>query len=70
MRKLEKKLKARKNQRGQGMTEYIIITGLVAILLIAAVGKFQKSLNDTFEAGTKAIDSKITQPINNVANGN
>ncbi len=29
-------------RRGQGMTEYIIIVGLIAILMVAAVTKFKE----------------------------
>ena len=32
--------KARKGRKAQGMTEYIIIVGLIAIVLIAAVKQF------------------------------
>lgn len=34
------KLRLRRRQRGQGMTEYIIITALIAIAAIAAVSYF------------------------------
>jgi Flp pilus assembly pilin Flp len=58
-------LKARRRRRrGQGMTEYIIIVGLIAILLITAVTAFRNALNNTFNAATKKVNSEITAPIN------
>ena len=59
----------RRRRRGQGMTEYIIIVGLIAILLITAVTAFRNALNNTFNAATTKIDSQITQPINGGGNG-
>lgn len=41
----------RKNTRrlGQGMTEYIVLVGLIGILLIAAVGRFKEQIRVTIE---------------------
>jgi hypothetical protein len=36
-------------RRGQGMTEYIIIVGLIAIGLIAAVGHFRDQIDKTIQ---------------------
>ena len=38
----------RRNKRAQGMTEYIIIVGLIAIFVIAAVNTFGTSVNEGF----------------------
>ena len=51
-------------KRAQGMTEYIIIVGLIAILLIAAVKAFKGSVQGAFDAGTQKIQSEVTNPIN------
>jgi Flp pilus assembly pilin Flp len=53
-----------RNRRAQGMTEYIIIVGLIAILLIAAVKAFKGSVQGAFDAGTQKIQSEVTNPIN------
>jgi len=59
--------RVRKNgkQSGQGMTEYIIIVGLIAIFLIAAVKTFGGALDETFNAATTKIKTDVTQPIGN-----
>jgi Flp pilus assembly pilin Flp len=54
----------RSPRRAQGMTEYIIIVGLIAILLIAAVKAFKGSVQGAFDAGTQKIQSEVTNPIN------
>jgi len=50
-------------RRAQGMTEYIIIVGLVAILLIAAVRAFGNSVGGAFDSSIKVIDSDVTNAI-------
>ena len=45
----------RRNKRAQGMTEYIIIVGLIAIAVITAVGKFSKSVDGSFDAAKDRI---------------
>ncbi|MEZ6188926.1 MAG: Flp family type IVb pilin [Planctomycetota bacterium] len=54
--KLIHKLTRRRRRRGQGMTEYIIIVGLIAIVLIAAVRKFQGALNNTYNKATTELE--------------
>jgi Flp pilus assembly pilin Flp len=44
-----------KNQRGQGMTEYILIIALIAVAVIAAVKIFGGTLNGGFKAASGAI---------------
>ena len=50
-------------RQGQGMTEYIIIVGLIAILLVFAVGKFKTAVQKAFNATSTEIDTQITQKI-------
>ena len=59
--------RVRKNgkQSGQGMTEYIIIVGLIAIFLITAVKTFGGALNETYDKATDKIRTDVTQPIGN-----
>ena len=64
---LTKKLNRRRRRRGQGMTEYIIIVGLIAILLVGAVTNFKNALNSAFEGATNTLNSQVSQPINNAA---
>ena len=48
-----------KNQKGQGVMEYIILTGLIGIFCLAAVKKFGKSLDTRLNQ----IDKKIKKEI-------
>jgi len=60
--KLIRNLTGRRRRRGQGMTEYIIIVGLIAIVLIAAIKKFSTALETTYgqaEAGVTAVGTEI-----------
>jgi pilus assembly protein Flp/PilA len=63
MKNVSLKMKNLRRRRGQGMTEYIIIVGLIAILLVAAVETFKNKLAETFNKSTNAIDSHVTQKI-------
>jgi len=56
-----RRLKNLKRRRGQGMTEYIIIVGLIAILLIGAVGLFKDALKGAFDKGTEKVNEITTQ---------
>lgn len=56
MIKLVSRLSARRPRRAQGMTEYIIIVGLIAIVLITAIRKFQTSLNSVYETSTTKLE--------------
>ena len=47
-------------RRGQGMTEYVILVGLVAVALVGAVTKFKTSLGNAFEASTKTSSRSET----------
>jgi Flp pilus assembly pilin Flp len=65
MKALNKLRRRREGRKGQGMTEYIIIVGLIAILLVFAVQRFKSALQGAFEKGANAIDSEITSKIPN-----
>jgi Flp pilus assembly pilin Flp len=51
-------------KRGQGMTEYIIIVGLIAILLVAAVKIFKNTLQDTYNKASNKLKNDVTSQIN------
>ena len=51
----------RRNKRAQGMTEYIIIVGLVAIFVIGAVKIFGEQVNEGFDASNKKLSTVITE---------
>ncbi len=51
-------------RRGQGMTEYIIIVGLIAILLIAAVKAFRNTLARTYNTANDRVKTQVTDQIN------
>ena len=48
-----------KNENGQGVMEYIILTALIGIFCLAAVKKIGKSMNTRLEQ----INKKITKEI-------
>lgn len=43
-------------RQGQGMTEYIIIVGLIALLLIAVVGQFKTAIQVTIEGSGESLE--------------
>jgi len=47
--------KLAKNQRGQGMTEYILIIALIAVAVIVAVKMFSGSLSGGFTTAAGAV---------------
>ena len=49
--------------RAQGMTEYIIIVGLVAILLVAAVTNYKEQIRVTIMGSVDLMDKEIEQPL-------
>ena len=53
----------KKRRRGQGMTEYIIIVGLIAILMVAAVTQFKDALNSAFTKAGDQVKTKITDKM-------
>ncbi len=55
--------KQERNCRGQGMTEYIIITALIAIAAIGVISLFGDNIRKLFGASAQALAG-----ANNVAN--
>jgi pilus assembly protein Flp/PilA len=51
-----------RDERGQGMTEYIIIVALIAIAAIGVVTIFGDNIRDLFAASTNALagETKVT----------
>ncbi len=47
------------NQKGQGMMEYIILTGLIGIFCLGAAKKFGKTLDTRFENINKKVQQEI-----------
>ena len=52
-------LKQAKNQNGQGVLEYILLTALIGIFCLASVKKFGKSLNTRMNQIDKSIKREI-----------
>ena len=59
-------------QHGQGMTEYIIIVGVVAVLMIIVVNRYGKELASLFDNSTKQISNTadVVQSADNASNNN
>ena len=55
--------KGARRRRGQGMTEYIVIVGLIAILAIGAIEKFSQGLKGAFAKSGDAISRRVSGPI-------
>ncbi|HZU98019.1 MAG TPA: hypothetical protein VFF73_15050 [Planctomycetota bacterium] len=58
-----------RRRRGQAMTEYIIIVGLIAIGLIPFVSRLSGVLGNTVAKATGAIDSHVTRKIGSMSGG-
>lgn len=56
MRKFFKRL--RKSEKGQGMTEYIIIVALIAIAAIGAITLFGDNIRNLFSASNEALSGE------------
>lgn len=52
-------LKRLKNQKGQGMMEYMIITAVVGILCLGAMKQFGDSINKNITEMKKKINQEI-----------
>lgn len=52
-------LKKSKNQKGQAVMEYIMITALIGIFCLAAVKKMGKSLDTRLDQINKKITNEI-----------
>jgi Flp pilus assembly pilin Flp len=59
----QKKIQNRKN-RGQGMTEYIIIVALIAIAAIGVITLFGDNVRAIFGASTEALNGTANVTVN------
>jgi Flp pilus assembly pilin Flp len=62
MRKLLRRL--RRDQRGQGLTEYIIIVALIAIAAIGVVTLFGDNIRDIFAGASDALAGEQRVRVN------
>lgn len=51
--------KITKNERGQGVLEYVIISGLIGVFCLVAVGKFGKTVKNKIEQMDKRVSGKL-----------
>lgn len=51
------------NQKGQGMTEYILIVALIAVAVIGAVKYFGHSTKDSFNSAADAVSGAVNKGI-------
>lgn len=65
MNTLRKRLMKKAEERGQGMTEYIIIVALIAILSIGIISLFGTQIRDWFGAGTKQLSGEEDATVTN-----
>jgi Flp pilus assembly pilin Flp len=56
--------KFKKTTRRQGMTEYVIIVGLIAIVMIPTVTKFKTAMSGAFDEAGSTLTSKVTNELN------
>ncbi len=63
MLKLKKFAKLTKNQKGQGVMEYVIISSLVGIVCITAVKGFGNVINKRVEVMKESISSNIDTDV-------
>lgn len=49
----------KRRSRAQGMTEYVVIIGLIAMVLVAAVSLFGGSVEAAYTRGTEAVVTKV-----------
>ena len=59
--------KLKKNRKGQGLTEYIIITALIAIAAIGIVNVFGNQLRNQFHVIVKAMSGSSTATVDSLA---
>ncbi len=50
-------------RRAQGMTEYILLVGLVAMLLVMAVSLFGGAVEGAYDEGTRGVARAAGNPI-------
>jgi Flp pilus assembly pilin Flp len=62
-------LRSKQSQRGQGMTEYILLVALIAIACIAAVKYFGAKTKEGFQTAGDAVGG-VNQGMKDAANAN
>jgi Flp pilus assembly pilin Flp len=62
-------VKSKKNQTGQGMTEYILIVALIAVAVIAAVKLFGSNVTSGFNSAANQISTNTSGNVANTAAG-
>jgi Flp pilus assembly pilin Flp len=58
-----------KNNRGQGMTEYILIVALIAVLAIGAIKFFGNSTASNFTSAANATNAAVGSGVNGGSSG-
>jgi len=58
-------MKLLKLRKGQGMTEYILIIALIAVLVIGAVKVFGKNVKKGFSDSAEKIGSSVDDAVKN-----
>ena len=53
------------NERGQGMTEYIILVALIAVAAITAVKYFGGSTTEGFKEAGNVMTKEVVDPVKN-----
>lgn len=62
MQKLPKHKRIRRRERGQGMTEYVIIVAIIAIATIGVVSLFGNNIRALFGSSANALVGESTNP--------
>lgn len=57
-------MKMLKLRKGQGMTEYILIIALIAVMVIGAVKVFGSKVKEGFSKSTEKVSGAIDSGIN------
>ena len=63
MKTSHRRPRSSQRRRGQGMTEYVIIVGLIAMTVLGAVAKFGGVLDKKFKGQAKTLENKVTANI-------
>jgi Flp pilus assembly pilin Flp len=56
---MKKNTKKTNNQKGQGVMEYVILTGLIGIFCLGAVKKFGSRLDTRLDQMSKKIQDQV-----------
>jgi Flp pilus assembly pilin Flp len=60
----------KRQQSGQGLTEYILLIALVAIAAVVAVKYFGRTASDSFKAAGNTVSGQVNQVNNDARNNN